>query len=571
MTRRKTREVLVGGVGIGGSNPIRIQSMTTSATQDVAGTVEQVMRLADAGCDIARVTVQGMREAQCCEAIKSTLVQRGYKIPLVADIHFYPPAALRVADFVDKVRINPGNFADVRATFQRREYDDATYLAELERVEATFSPLVQKCKRLGRALRIGTNHGSLSDRIMNRYGDTPLGMVESALEYAHICCKLQMHDLVFSMKASNPLIMIEAYRLLVERMDQLGWAYPLHLGVTEAGEGNEGRIKSAMGIATLLGEGIGDTVRVSLTEDPWEEVPVCRQLIEASARSPAAFAGRRRECLLPQRSWNILASDTLILDKTQMAQADGVFVEQIPNRPEEQHAALALAKRGVKIFTRNPTSPDMLRVDEEGRGDALIVRSASHEACVKVRSTSPRWIFFAPATERRASTQRFAEWLRREHLSLPLILHFDASQDSLMRTAVECGPLLADRYAAGVCIQSPHPSLGAQIMQAARLKTVATEYISCPGCGRTLFNLQEVTKRIRAKTGHLAGVRIAVMGCIVNGPGEMADADFGYVGSKAGKVDLYEGKICVQKQVDEAQADESLVALIKARGRWVDP
>jgi (E)-4-hydroxy-3-methylbut-2-enyl-diphosphate synthase len=277
--RWKTREVFVGNVGVGGANPVRIQSMTTSNTRDVEATIDQIIRLADVGCEIARVTVQGMKEAEACEGIKNGLLQHNYTIPLVADIHFYPPAAMAVADFVDKVRINPGNFVDKRATFKTIIYDDASYAEEIEKIEEKFTPLVEKCKRLKRAMRIGTNHGSLSDRIMNRYGDTPAGMVEAALEFARICRKLDYHDIIFSMKSSNPVVMIHAYRLLVAEMIKLGWDYPLHLGVTEAGDGEDGRVKSAMGIGCLLLDGLGDTIRVSLTEDPWYEIDPCKRLV----------------------------------------------------------------------------------------------------------------------------------------------------------------------------------------------------------------------------------------------------------------------------------------------------
>ena len=282
--RRPTRQVMVGNIGVGGDNPIRIQSMTTSNTRDVEATIEQIVKLADAGCEVARVTVQGMKEAEACEPIKNGLIQKGYDIPLVADIHFFPPAAMRVVDFVDKVRINPGNYVDKRAAFTERDYDEASYAQEIEKIEEKFTPLVEKCKHLNRVMRIGTNHGSLSDRIMNRYGDTPRGMVESALEFAKVCRKKDYHDFMFSMKASNPQVMIQAYRLLVAEMYALGWDYPLHLGVTEAGEGEDGRIKSAMGIGSLLLDGIGDTVRVSLTEDPWYEIDPCQRLIRLDGR-----------------------------------------------------------------------------------------------------------------------------------------------------------------------------------------------------------------------------------------------------------------------------------------------
>ncbi|MES2122557.1 MAG: (E)-4-hydroxy-3-methylbut-2-enyl-diphosphate synthase, partial [Chlamydiota bacterium] len=324
--RWKTREVKVGKVGVGGNNPVRIQSMTTSSTRDVEATVDQIIRLADSGCEIARVTVQGMKEADSCEGIKNRLIQKGYDIPLVADIHFYPPAAMRVVDFVDKVRINPGNFVDKRASFVVLEYDDASYQAEIEKIEEAFTPLVEKCIRLKRSMRIGTNHGSLSDRIMNRYGDTPFGMVESALEFARVCRKLNYHDIIFSMKASNPIVMVQAYRLLVAEMMKLGWDYPLHLGVTEAGEGEDGRIKSAVGIGALLLDGIGDTIRVSLTEDPWLEIDPCQRLVKFAEK----YQGKGIEPFLEtHRDISAITRRPVVLSQECSLHRDGTVILQV--------------------------------------------------------------------------------------------------------------------------------------------------------------------------------------------------------------------------------------------------
>ena len=357
--RWRTREVLVGKVGVGGCNPIRIQSMTTSNTRDVEATAAQIMRLADSGCEIARITVQGIREAESCEAIKNTLLQKGYDIPIVADIHFYPPAALKVVDFVDKVRVNPGNFVDKRASFKVIEYDDASYLAELCRIEEVFSPLVEKCKRLKRAMRIGTNHGSLSDRIMNRYGDTAFGMVESALEFARVCRKLDFHDIIFSMKASNPLVMIQAYRLLVKEMMALGWDYPLHLGVTEAGEGEDGRVKSAVGIGALLLDGIGDTIRVSLTEDPWQEIDPCKRLVafaeQSSGRGIDAFAETHRSITAINRRPFISSRLPLHRDGTVISTA----------RDAQWTPESLGVKLGVKNTARGPETLDFIFLENE--------------------------------------------------------------------------------------------------------------------------------------------------------------------------------------------------------------
>lgn len=616
-TRRfKTREVKVGKVGVGGDNPVRIQSMTTSSTRDVAATIEQIMRLADAGCEIVRVTVQGMKEADSCEAIKSGLLQKGYEIPLVADIHFYPPAAMRVVDFVDKVRVNPGNFVDKRATFKTIEYDDLAYKEEIAKIQEGFSPLVEKCKKLKRAMRIGTNHGSLSDRIMNRYGDTPFGMVESALEFARICRSLDYHDIIFSMKASNPLVMIQAYRLLVHEMIKLGWNYPLHLGVTEAGEGEDGRVKSAVGIGALLLDGLGDTIRVSLTEDPWSEIDPCKRLLsffqQKEGKGTAPFIERhrpinetaRRQVAIPSKLHRdgsvilaLAASDLLKEDffdrigcKMQFNRpvrtpqtVDCLWIDEVPieNRRLEQLKELNIGvlTNSENVLHATPVKK-LSKLDNTMPGSdcAVIISDEGEEAWELLKKYHPSFILFAPVGSRLHCGRRFFEWLKENGLSIPVILnfHYDISwEDCVIYSAAECGALLADGLGEGICLSGPYDSanvrlLSFNILQAARMRTSKTEFISCPGCGRTLFELQTVAKRIRARTSHLPGVKIAVMGCIVNGPGEMADADFGYVGSKAGKIDLYVGKSCVERGIDFAEADDRLVALIKTHGRWIE-
>jgi (E)-4-hydroxy-3-methylbut-2-enyl-diphosphate synthase len=577
MKRRKTREVFVGSCAVGGQNPVRIQSMTTSNTRDVDATVEQAIRLYDLGCEIVRVTVQGKKEAEACEAIKNTLIKKGFDIPLVADIHFYPPAAMEVIEFVDKVRINPGNFLDKRATFKQIEYTDQSYQEELLRIEEVFLPLVEKAKRLKKSLRIGTNHGSLSDRILSRYGDTPKGMVESAFEYARVCRKQDFHDLIFSMKSSNPLVMIHAYRLLAHEMDQMGWDYPLHLGVTEAGEGEDGRVKSAIGIGSLLLEGLGDTIRVSLTEDPWYEIDPCQRLVAVAtpkvSRQPPVLKKSVTYSDLPSplhRDGTVgLISDGKLegLGKNEASCADFVIgkgVDSIPGicRPQDLNSIVK----------------DQKFVPFAKLVETLCVSGQDHWE--KIRTLSPKWILLSlPQEGRLELARRFFEFLNQEKLQIPVILNFSYEglwEDVVIQASAECGSLLCDGYGQGIVLEGPFEKeklriLSFNILQGSRRRSFKTEFISCPSCGRTLFHLQEVSERIRKQTGHIPGLKIAIMGCIVNGPGEMADADFGYVGSKSGKVDLYVGKTCVEKNIDHLEADAKLIALIKEHNRWEEP
>lgn len=636
--RRPTRVVMVGDVGVGGDHPIRIQSMTTSNTRDVEATVDQAMRLADVGCEIVRVTVQGMKEAEACEEIKNALLQRGYHIPLVADIHFYPPAAMRVIDFVDKVRINPGNFVDKRASFKQIEYNDESYAQELLKIEEKFSALVEKCKRLKRSMRIGTNHGSLSDRIMNRYGDTPAGMVESALEFARICRKMDYHDIIFSMKASNPQVMIQAYRLLTAAMYKLGWDYPLHLGVTEAGEGEDGRIKSAMGIGTLLLDGIGDTIRVSLTEDPWFEIDPCRHLIrlaeaqegkgiEPFQEEQRLINGMQRRFVhfdsqvplhrngtvflsVPQQSvknadffQQIGCEGSFGLPKLKSMTVDNIVLKEFNIDKEATQRLQQVREIGVGIFSQNPGVPsipiftlsDAIQTKQwqartkrfalypfQPTWMPLVIKiekepSSNWNALIDLK---PALIILSPPEHRLHYCRQFFEWLQEQKLAIPVILNFSyqcAPEDAILLASMECGALLCDGLGEGVWLEGSSYSLdfirqlSFSILQAARMRMSKTDFISCPSCGRTLFDLQDVTKRIQKRTSHLPGVKIAIMGCIVNGPGEMADADFGYVGSKPGKIDLYVGKTCVERDIDFSEADDRLIALIQAHGRWAEP
>ena len=659
--RRPTREVSIGDVGVGGKNPIRVQSMTNTETQDIAATVAQIERLAEVGCEIVRVTAPSLRDAEALADIRAELDRRRVRIPLVADIHFTPNAALLAAEAVEKVRINPGNFAD-KKKFEVREYSDAQYREELDRVAERFRPLVRRCRELGRVLRIGTNHGSLSDRVLNRYGDTPEGMVQSALEFLDVCEDEGFYDVVFSMKASNPQVAIQAYRLLALRLEERAPqepGYPLHVGVTEAGDGEDGRVKSAIGIGSLLRDGLGDTIRVSLTEDPTREIPVARSLARRAehewdrngwaAPLPAPRADfvadpleHRRRASTAVRSGSIslggdvpvrveldlgptpenpercawlvgdaaAAHPDLAIEGLRLALREAADLERVrrlaqalatqpldaplvldlplemvpratglgdrwvlpvsaPARPETLAAAVAAAKV-------SETPIEWALVDDGGGlGAALEAAweasgSRAPEMCFSVRSERPvaavRWLAAALA-ERGAAN--------------PLILRYDgsASEDeegALLAAATDLGTLLCDGIGDAVVLPAGDDAgqglgLAYRILQGARLRTSWTEFISCPSCGRTLFDLEETTARIKARTQHLKGVKIAIMGCIVNGPGEMADADFGYVGSGPGVVNLYVGRECVERRVPSAVADERLVELIRQHGRWVDP
>lgn len=615
--RWKTREVKVGSLFVGGDHPIRIQSMTTSNTRDVEATIDQCLRLRDVGCEIVRVTVQGMKEAEACEQIKNGLLKRGVDLPLVADIHFFPQAAMKVCEFVDKVRINPGNFVDKRASFKTIEYDDVSYAIEIERIREKFAPLVEKCKKFNRAIRIGTNHGSLSDRIMNRYGDSPMGMVESAFEFASICREMDFHDLIFSMKASNPVVMVQAYRLLASEMMKRDWNYPLHLGVTEAGLGEDGRVKSAIGMGSLLLDGLGDTIRVSLTEDPWHEIDVCKRLIdftqkpfetvpfEEKERNFKALA--KRSVAFPKgygmhRDGTVFVTVTegdlqrpdffrmigceVVLGKPKMkaTTVDSIVLMEAPKERTSFNVLNKLVELGVGVLSPFdiPGAGKLLSLENalhNYSGEAVLVESLDAKVWEALPTLNPPLIVFAPKQSPVHETRRFADWLKQQKMTCPLILHFTSQgskEDLIISTSAEYGSLLTDGLAEGIWMDATlnleeRRSLSFAILQGARMRSVKTEFISCPSCGRTLFDLQEVTKRIQSKTAHLPGVKIAIMGCIVNGPGEMADADFGYVGSKPSKIDLYVGKNCVEKDIDFSEADDRLIDLIKRHGRWADP
>ncbi|OIW03931.1 hypothetical protein TanjilG_30207 [Lupinus angustifolius] len=653
--RRKTRTVMVGDVSLGSEHPIRIQTMTTTDTKDVAGTVEQVMKVADRGADIVRITVQGKKEADACFEIKNTLVQKNYNIPLVADIHFAPAVALRVAECFDKIRVNPGNFADRRAQFEQLEYTEEDYQKELEHIEQVFTPLVEKCKKYGRAMRIGTNHGSLSDRIMSYYGDSPRGMVESAFEFARICRKLDFHNFVFSMKASNPVIMVQAYRLLVAEMYVQGWDYPLHLGVTEAGEGEDGRMKSAIGIGTLLQDGLGDTIRVSLTEPPEEEIDPCRRLANLGMRASELQKGaapfeekhrhyfdfQRRSGQLPvqkegeevdyrgalHRDGSVLMSVSLnqlenpeLLYKSlaaklaigmpfkDLATVDSILLRELPpvNDANSRLALKRLIDISMGVITPLseqltkplPNAIVLVNLKELSTGAYKLLPQGTRLA-VSVRGDEPYGeleilkgvdatmiLHDLPYTEENVSrvhaARRLFEYLSDNSLNFPVIhhIHFPTGigrDDLVIGAGTNAGALLVDGLGDGLLLEAPDQEFeflrntSFNLLQGCRMRNTKTEYVSCPSCGRTLFDLQEISAEIREKTSHLPGVSIAIMGCIVNGPGEMADADFGYVGGNPGKIDLYVGKTVVKRGIAMEHATNALIDLIKENGRWVEP
>lgn len=672
--RRRTRVVTVGHVGIGGDNPIRIQSMTTTDTMDTDGTIRQIIQLAEAGCEMVRITAPSIRDAENLRHIRDGLRKVGIRIPLIADIHFTPNAALKAVEFVDKIRINPGNFAD-KKKFAVVEYSDEAYDRELERIETVFKPLVLKCQEYGVAMRIGTNHGSLSDRIMNRFGDTPTGMVESALEFVRICERYGYHDLVLSMKASNPQVMIAAYRLLAARMYEFHMEYPFHLGVTEAGDGEDGRIKSAIGIGTLLEEGIGDTIRVSLTEDSVHEIPAAQAIAHAYNQmsheklSPSfVWPAELREDRHPfeyKRRW----SQTVELSPFNLGGVHLVRVEWATpedsspadrwSRALELHQATEFRPEIVSFTVRSLSDLTRLERGLKGRDDssgpAVCVnlsdpgllfdamamsdmvswmptrnlgetawRQSLERALVQVSTSEKKALRFdlasdfvpefvarqQPELERLAAlaailasaahearctnyvlrvthpytvaaNRLVAARLHDAGFNPPLSLHAHgrscAECDVLFQASIALGALLIDGI--GDVVSIPDTALDPSdlmrwhygILQATRLRISKTEFISCPSCGRTLFDLQEVTARIKARTGHLKGVKIAIMGCIVNGPGEMADADFGYVGASAGKINLYVGKELVERNINMSEADDRLVDLIRDKGLWVEP
>lgn len=545
--RRATWPVKVGNVTIGGDNPVRLQSMTSTSTMDTDGSVAQIKRIADAGAEIVRLTAQGVREAENLAEISARLRADGCSVPLVADIHFNPRAAFAAASRVEKVRINPGNFVDPGRVFKKIDYTDEEYSAEIEKIEEGLVPLLDICREHSTALRIGVNHGSLSDRIMSRYGDTPAGMVESALEFLRVCLRHDFRDVVISIKASNVCVMVETVRRLVDAMAREDMHFPLHLGVTEAGDAEDGRIKSAVGIGSLLAEGIGDTIRVSLSEEPEYEIEPATGIVKfiASLSSgpevAAVTVGEDYDSYKPSRRKSRWTD--------RLPQVVGLDID-----PDSLSGALALkAEDGI--------APELIEELKADSDRVVVLGSEVSNALGHLRA--------------------FLTVLKSEGVENPVIVCRDytglSEQERTIAASVEFGSLLLAGFADGVWIKASGESrerltaLALNILQATRLRISKTEFISCPGCGRTLYDLQSTLREIKAATSHLKGLKIGVMGCIVNGPGEMADADYGYVGAAAGKISLYKGKECIEKNIPAEEAISHLVSLIKANGDWVEP
>ena len=608
--QRLSREVRLGNVGVGGDNPIRVQSMITCDTMDTEASIAQTIELAEAGCEIVRITAPTVKDAANLQYIVRGLREHGCDVPIVADIHFKPEAAMEAAKWVDKVRINPGNYADSKK-FKIIEYTDEQYAAELTRIRQRFSPLVELCKKRGIAMRIGTNHGSLSDRIMNRYGDTPLGMVESALEFARIARDLDYHAFIFSMKSSNPKVMIAAYRLLVARLNELDaeearkgrggspeppgrlrsiaptWNYPIHLGVTEAGEGEDARIKSAIGIGSLLADGIGDTIRVSLTEDSIHEIPVAKALVDCALR--IADRGWKKSAIRTPQS--AISFDPFSYQRrpTDKLEREGVrlggdeLVRVVIHKAQHEKVAHKIDRMGdykPEIIFENAR---VIEVDPRNDEAIVSVNDSAEAQLVSVKDDVD--LPLIPAFRLLAARlQSRHPILLKDTLGRPVWAK-DGVRSSevhssflniLLIASTNIGSLLCDGIGDAILVQgeeAPGQSLrlSYNILQAAGSRIFKTDYVACPSCGRTLFNLQTTTAKIKAATVHLKGVKIAIMGCIVNGPGEMADADFGYVGGAPGKVNLYVGKQAVKFNIPEAQAVERLKDLIREHGKWVEP
>ena len=628
--RRKSIPVEIGNIGIGGDNPIRIQSMTTTDTMDTNATVDQSIRMINAGCELVRVTAPSINDAKNLKNIKIELEKKGYKIPLVADIHFTPNAAEIAAEIVEKVRINPGNYAD-KKKFQQIEYDDRSYNDEIERIYERVSPLIKICKRNGTAMRIGTNHGSLSDRIMSRFGDTPLGMVESALEYLRICEDHNFYNIVLSMKASNPLVMVHAYRLLVDKINNSSLKnYPLHLGVTEAGEGEDGRIKSAIGIGTLLDDGIGDTIRVSLTEEPEFESPVANIMVDRYHKrknhkkiispkninfSPFKYDKRESSPILDIGGDNfpIVISNLSNLEKINNDEMEelGITFDTNSDKWERSDTSpdyIYIGKNNLNIeginykFILDYTSwlkekdqsnfYPLLSLNDlrdfdlntvSGKIYFLIVKTSDLEV-LKDLNIPENFVLILNSTNEHFMPDMRAFFMKNHFSKNPIILSqsydFNYSDKLIVHSSTDNGGLFIQGFGDGIFIGNKSSdikeikkinNLSFKILQAARVRVTSTDFISCPSCGRTLFDLQETTAIIRERTDHLKGLKIGIMGCIVNGPGEMADAHYGYVGSGKDKITLYRGQDVVKRGINFKYGVDELVNLIKEDGNWIEP
>ena len=568
--RRKSSAVEIGNIPLGGDNPIRIQSMTSTSTLDTEGSVAQCKRIFDAGADYVRLTAQGVREAENIGVIRQRLHDDGYTKPLVADIHFNPKAAFAAAVTTDKVRINPGNFVDAARTFKKLEYTDEEYREEIQKIDKALIPFLEICREHNTAVRLGVNHGSLSDRIMSRYGDTPAGMVESAMEFLRICCRVKFYNVVISIKASNTVIMVETVRRLIKAMDEENMHFPLHLGVTEAGDGEDGRIKSAVGIGALLSEGIGDTIRVSLSEDPELEIPVARKLVDyITARAGHApihgtFA-QTYNYIEPQR---------------RTTKAVG------PVGGGKQPVVLtALSREELKGYKLQPDyTLEECRAHADGINWMEADASADAETVARAAEATPDTVILLTSRHQNpvGELQSFIHRLTDCGCTVPVVVRMSyndsEAEDVQIKAGADFGTLFINRLADGILLEAPQLKDKADavryafgILQAARLRVSKTEFISCPSCGRTLFDLQQTVREIKSATSHLKGLKIGIMGCIVNGPGEMADADYGYVGAAVGKVSLYKNKECIERNIPQEEALTHLIDLIKANGDWTDP
>ena len=601
--RRKTSTVNIGNVKLGSDYPIRLQSMTSTSTMDTEGSVAQCQRICDAGADIVRLTTQGVREAENIGEIRSQLHNMGYTTPLVADIHFNPRAAFAAAEVTDKVRINPGNFVDVARTFKKLHFTDEEYAQEIQKIRDALVPFIALCREKGTAVRLGVNHGSLSDRIMSHYGDTPAGMVESAMEFLRIFVEEKFTDVVISIKSSNTVVMVQTVRLLVQAMDAEDMHFPLHLGVTEAGDGEDGRIKSAVGIGTLLSEGIGDTIRVSLSEDPELEVPVAKKLatyITARAdMKPIEGCTHHAEPVEPQRRASQTVANVggqnkpIVVASTLPSALNDHFI------PDYFFSAQGIIEDDKNNYivpahlydsSKSNTSPlfDYTQIEACQSSAAplkwlSISTDANIESLKFLADDANTIIVLSPAHNNVSGCQEhFIELLNEAGITAPVVLLNNYTDDDnewiQVKAGADFGTMLLNGYRDGIWLDCPNYKnindivrYEFGILQAARLRTSKTEYISCPSCGRTLFDLQKTVQEVKAATSHLSHLKIGIMGCIVNGPGEMADADYGYVGAAAGKISLYKNKECIEKNIPQEEAITKLVELIKANGDWIEP
>ncbi len=601
--RRKTSTVNIGNVKLGSDYPIRLQSMTSTSTMDTEGSVAQCQRICDAGADIVRLTAQGVREAKNIGEIRSQLHNMGYTTPLVADIHFNPRAAFAAAEVTDKVRINPGNFVDVARTFKKLHFTDEEYAQEIQKIRDALVPFIALCREKGTAVRLGVNHGSLSDRIMSHYGDTPAGMVESAMEFLRIFVEEKFTDVVISIKSSNTVVMVQTVRLLVQAMDAEDMHFPLHLGVTEAGDGEDGRIKSAVGIGTLLSEGIGDTIRVSLSEDPELEVPVAKKLatyITARAdMEPIEGCTHHAEPVEPQRRASQATANVggqhkpIVVASTLPSALNDRFI------PDYFFSAQGIIEDDKNNYivpahlydsSKSNTSPlfDYTQIEACQSSAAplkwlSISTDANIESLKFLADDANTIIVLSPAHNNVSGCQEhFIALLNEAGITAPVVLLNNYTDDDnewiQVKAGADFGTMLLNGYRDGIWLDCPNYNnindivrYEFGILQAARLRTSKTEYISCPSCGRTLFDLQKTVQEVKAATSHLSHLKIGIMGCIVNGPGEMADADYGYVGAAAGKISLYKNKECIEKNIPQEEAITKLVELIKANGDWIEP